>query len=30
MQHEHVNACALFFGLTVFSLGTAILLAVWL
>ena len=30
MQREHVNFVGFFFGLTVFSLGAAILLAVWL
>jgi hypothetical protein len=30
MQREHVNVCGLFFALSVLSLGTAILLAVWL
>jgi hypothetical protein len=30
MEREHINACGFFFGLTVLSLGAAIILAVWL
>jgi hypothetical protein len=30
MQREHVKFVGFFFGLTVFSLGAAMLLAVWL